>query len=384
MLNFVQNFKMAADKKQREPKIKGHLLYNSLPKVWSALQKENKISGIYKKKAAYISWMVYFVMRPFQWLQQLLFNKKIKQVDLSKQQPVFILGHWRSGTTHLHYLMHQDPQFGTLSNYQSFLFNIAMLSKSWLKFLLSPLMPEKRPQDNVKVDPDLPAEEEQPLSIISKCTGFHTWSFPSNRSYFDKYNMFEGITPAEKAEWQKDYHFVLQSITYYNDNKRLVLKNPHNTSRVRELLELYPDAKFVFIHRNPYDIFLSTRHLIFRMVRLQFLEFVSHEQIEDMIMYFFAKGMKKYLDERALIPAGNLVEVGFDQMEEDSALHIERIYKELSLPGFENAKPHIDQYLASVKNYKKNKFRDVRPEIEARIKNEWRFAFDEWGYDLEK
>ncbi|MCB9256741.1 MAG: sulfotransferase [Chitinophagales bacterium] len=383
MFNFAQNSDMGLSKAKKNTKLKGHLLYNALPHVWRELRSENKIEGIYKKKAAYISWMVFYVMRPLVFLQNLIFGKRIAAVDLSKQQPIFILGHWRSGTTHLHYLFHKDPQFGTLSNYQSFLFNIAMLSKSWLKFILSPLMPETRPQDNVKVDPDLPAEEEQPLSVMSIRTGFHTWSFPSNRSYFDKYNTFKGISAEEKAAWQKDYHKVLQNITLFNDGKPLVLKNPHNTSRVKELLELYPNAKFIFIHRNPYDVFVSTRHLMFRAVRAQFLEFVSHRDIEDMIFYFFTHTMKKYIAEKDLIPKENLVEVSFDQMEEDSAGQIARMYKELDLPNYDKAKPYFDEYLASVKNYKKNKFRNLRPEILERINREWRFAFEEWSYKIE-
>lgn len=368
--------------KSKKTRIKGHLLYNALPKVWRELKQQNKIEGIYKKKAAYISWMV-LIMRPLVWLQKVLFDKKIEKVDIHSKQPLFVLGHWRSGTTHLHYLFHQDEQFGSLSNYQSFLFNIALLSKSWLKVILAPLMPETRPQDNVKVDPDLPAEEEQPLSIVSTKTGFHTWSFPSNKTYFNKYNIFEGISQEEKSTWQKDYTYVLKNIAFFNDGKRLLLKNPHNTSRVKELLELFPEAKFVFIHRNPYDVFTSTRHLYFRTVRAQFLEFVSHREIEDLIFYYFEKTMKKYLAERALVPKGNIAEVAFHELEEDSKGKITSLYKELDLPGFEKAEPGIDQYLSTVKNYKKNKFRNIRPEIKARINKEWKFAFDEWGYEIE-
>ncbi len=366
-------------------KVRGHLLYNALPKVWKQLKSENEIKGIYKKKAFYISLMSGFVTRPLQLLQRVLFQKKIDAVSFKDKEPLFILGHWRSGTTHLHYMFHSDPQFGTLSNYQSFLFNIAFLSKSWLKVLLSPLMPETRPQDNVKVNPDLPAEEEQPLSVTSICTGFHTWSFPSNRSYFDKYNTFVGINAEEKKQWQKDYVTVLKNIAFFNDDKPLVLKNPHNTSRVKELLELFPKSKFVFIHRNPYDVFVSTRHLILRGVQPQFMEFTSRKEIEDMIFYYFDKTMKKYIAEKHLIPQENLVEVGFDEMEgyDNSKAQIERMYQELNIPGFDKALPHIEEYLSSVKNYKKNKFRDIRPEILARINKEWKFAFDEWGYEME-
>ncbi|MCD8529275.1 MAG: sulfotransferase, partial [Chitinophagales bacterium] len=114
-----QNFAWTKPKKERKHKVRGHLLYNALPHVWKTLRSENKIEGIYKKKARMISLMIR-VMHPFQWIQQMLFKKRIEAIDFTHKQPVFILGHWRSGTTHLHYILHHDPQFGTLSNYQSF------------------------------------------------------------------------------------------------------------------------------------------------------------------------------------------------------------------------------------------------------------------------
>lgn len=370
--------------KRKNQKVIGHLLYNALPRVWRQLQKENEITGIYKKKARYITFMVYFIMMPLQFLQKIIFNKKISKVDLSKQQPIFILGHWRSGTTHLHYLMHKDPQYGTLSNYQSFLFNVAHLSRSLLKIVLSPLMPSKRPQDNIRVSPDLPAEEEQPMSVLSTKSGIHSWNFPQNQSYFTKYNLFEGVSAKEKAEWRKDYHFLLQNITFFNDGKQLVLKNPHNTSRIKELLELYPNAKFINLHRNPYDVIQSTRHLHKTIVQGQALQFFSIKDREEMVLTQYKKTMQKNIDELHLIPKENFVEVRFDDLEADSMKEMERIYTTLGLPNFDKAKPKFEEYLSTVKNYKKNKFRHIRPELIERINKEMKFVFDFYGYELEE
>jgi omega-hydroxy-beta-dihydromenaquinone-9 sulfotransferase len=369
--------------KKRPHKETKHQLYIGKRRVWNALRAENKIEGIYKKKARNISFFT-FVLQPLLWLQKFLFNKKIRNTDIHSKPPLFVLGHWRSGTTHLHYIFHRDPQFGTLSNYQNFTFNVSLLSPRLVKWVLSPLMPETRPQDNVRVDADKPAEEEQPLSMMSTRTGVHSWFFPKNISYYNKYNLFQGITPEEKKAWQQDYVFCLKSIAFFNNGKQLVLKNPHNTSRVKELLEIFPDSKFVFIHRNPFDIFLSTRHLYYRMLRTQFLQFCSHKDIDDKIFYYFNTTMKKYLDERHLIPKENLIEIGFDELEQNPYETIERVYRELGIPDYDKAFPEIDKYLKSVKNYEKNKFRDIKPEIEARILNEWKFAFDEWGYSYDK
>jgi omega-hydroxy-beta-dihydromenaquinone-9 sulfotransferase len=374
---------MTNAKKKRPYKETKHQLYLGSRKVWNQLRKENKIEGVYKKKARNIS-LLTFILQPLLWLQRFLYNKKVEQQDIFTKSPLFVLGHWRSGTTHLHYIFHRDPQFGTLSNYQNFTFNVSLLSPKLVKWVLSPLMPETRPQDNVKVDADKPAEEEQPLSMMSTRTGIHSWYFPNNPVYFDKYNLFKNITPEEKKAWQDDYIFCVKSISFFNNGKQLVLKNPHNTGRVKELLELFPQSKFVFIHRNPFDIFLSTRHLYYRMLRTQFLQFKSHQEIDDKIFYYFNATMQKYLDERHLIPKENLIEIGFDELEEKPYEVVERIYSELNIPHYEIALPEIDKYLKSVKNYEKNKFRDIKPEVEQRILREWKFAFDEWNYSYEK
>jgi hypothetical protein len=88
--------------KERKPKLKGHLLYNALPHVWKDIKRENKITGVYKKKAAYISWMVFYVMRPLVWLQKFLFEKEIKTIDINKQAPHFYfrsLAKWNNSFT---------------------------------------------------------------------------------------------------------------------------------------------------------------------------------------------------------------------------------------------------------------------------------------------
>ena len=74
-------------------------------------------------------------------------------------------------------------------------------------------------------------------------------------------------------------------------------------------------------------------------------------------------------------------EVGFDEFTGNEMAWAEKMYSHLNLGGFDKAKPRIQHYLDSVKTYKKNKFRKIDPEMEARIRKEWAFAFKEWGYE---
>lgn len=359
--------------------VKDHQLSMSLPKVWLKLIRDNTISNrtMFWKITAFV-----FLTWPFQLIQRWIFNRRIKKVDLQNNPPVFILGHWRSGTTHLHYLMSKDPQFSYLSNYKAFLLNISLLGRTWLKFILSPLMPDKRPQDNVPMTVDAPAEEEQPFTNISTRSGMLSFFFPKNQSYHDKYNLFRGITQREKKLWQKDYTYLLKLISYTDGGQKpLVLKNPHNTGRVKQLLELFPNAKFVFIHRNPYEVFHSSRHLYHTMIKSQFLHEFSDEEVDDRVFYNFTSTMKKYVNEADLIPEGNLVEISFEELDQQPLETMEKIYNDLNIGQFDQAKPHMQDYLSKVSNYKKNNFPHLDDEYIQRINTEWDFAFQNWNYE---
>ena len=365
-------------KQNKEIKIQDHQLSISYLSVWIKLIRQNKID---KKKMATRIWLFLIGTLLFQWLQRIIFNWRIKKMDIFSKPPFFILGHWRSGTTHLHYIFAHDKQFAYLSNYQAFLINVSLIGRTWLKWLLSPLMPHKRPQDNIPMHVNYPAEEEQPFSNISIRSGFHSFYFPKNISYHDRFNLFKGIKPRGKRLWKRDYIYLLKLIAYINGNGKLLLKNPHNTSRIKELVSIFPQSKFLFIHRNPYQVFHSSRHLYQKAISTQFLQDFSEAEIEDRVFYNFESTLSRYLQYRELVPKENLLEIGFDELDKNTWPTIERIYEELNLGGLEDARPNINKYLESVKDYEKNVFPDLTPNIIERINKEWDFAFKAWNYD---
>lgn len=360
--------------------ISQHSLYLSRPDVWRKLKRENVIDKKYRPMTRRIAFMSY-LSRPFQLLQNNFHRGALKRINFEDQPPLFVIGHWRTGTTFMHNLLHLDKRFGYLSNYQAFIFTVALLSPKLMRILSKPLFPEERSQDNIKVGPTYPAEEEQAFSMISTRTGMQTFFFPRNRMYFDKYNVFKGISIREKRLWQRDYIYLLRNISLYNNRKPLLLKNPHNTGRVKELLELFPHAKFIFLHRDPYTVYLSTLHMYDKVVRTQFFHDVSDAEIEDLVMYMSRETLQKYLDDRHLIPEGNLIEIPYKDLAEKPFETVQKIYSELSLPEFKQVEPAIKEHLESVKNYKKNEFKQLSPEQKARVRKELDFYFREFGYE---
>lgn len=369
-------------KKDDSYNVSEHQLFITPLSLWLKLKRHNKISPGKRWMSFKITVFVIF-SAPFRWAQTLLIREKLKKVDLSNNPPVFVIGHWRSGTTHLHYVLSKDPQFIHLGSFQALLFNVAFVSKRFMKPILNRFMPSTRPQDNVKIDASSPQEEEQPLTNITYMSGLHSFWFPKNRDYFTKYNLFEGIQPKELKRWKKTYLFLLKNIALFNDpQKRLLLKNPHNTGRIKTLLELFPDARFIYIHRHPVEVYSSMLGLYEKIVKSQFLQDFSDEEIRDRILFMYKKTLQKYLEHRLEIPDNQLYEIAYSNLEREPMKELRRIYEKLDLGSFSAAEPHFRTYLESVQDFKKNKPLEIQKEMLEQIYSEWEFAFKEWGYEM--
>ena len=361
--------------------IKEHQLYiSSLGVLWK-LWRVNKKSITSIKMCLKIL-LFTILSTPFRLLQKLRYDKKIKNIELKNTPPIFVIGHWRSGTTHLHYLLTQDPRFSHLEAFQAFFFRIALVSKRTMKPLLNRLMPKTRPQDNVLINATAPTEEEHPLTNLTHRSAMHSFFFPRNQIYFRKYHLFEA-TSLSVNKWKQTYNRMLQEIAFYNGpEKTLLLKNPHNTGRVKILLELYPDAKFIFIHRNPYDVYQSTTHLYNTTIKSQFLQEFSSQEISDTVIKTYELVMKQYLKTKANLPKNKISEISFDELSRNPIETLKRIYSDLNIQDFDNALPYFNSYLDKQKNYKKNKFKPLAEDIKRKLTDNWSFAFETWNYPI--
>lgn len=318
---------------------------------------------------------------PLRLWERIIWGQKISQTRI-EHPPIFIVGHWRSGTTHLHNLMTQDPNFGYLSMYQSIVPDCSLVGRDWLKPLLAKILPIKRPMDNMTWPIDSPQEEEVAL-CKTMATSFYTqFLFPSkSRQLFRKYVLMDGASQGAIAEFERKYYRLLQVATIRANGKRLILKNPVNTARIKLLLELFPDAKFIHIHRSPYDVFGSVKNLHQTLIPLTTLQNLDEDRSEETILTLYEDMMRRYLEERSLIRAGNLIEVRFEDLEKNPLQEMERIYRVLNLPNYEAAKPAFQAYINAQKSYQKNQLQ-LTPEARQKIQQRWQFAFADFGYPL--
>ena len=296
------------------------------------------------------------------------------------QPPLFILGHYRSGTTHLHNLLALDPQFAAPTFFQALNPHTFLTTERWAAPVADRLVVRRRYQDEVALGAGVPTEDEIALGTMTGLSPYLGWYFPRGGSGYDRYLTFRGVPDEEVARWGLALTTFLKKLTL-RYGRPLVLKSPPHTARIRLLLGLFPDARFVHIHRDPYDVFRSTRHMIRAVQPVFRLQEARLPDGDDRILGVYTEMYDAYFEERGLVPEGRLCEVGYEDLERDPVGVVGSVYESLGLAGFEGIRPRLEGYLGSIAGYRKNRLDDLPEPLRLRIAHEWGRSFDEWGYE---
>ncbi|MDX2361541.1 MAG: sulfotransferase [Crocinitomicaceae bacterium] len=315
---------------------------------------------------------------PFQLLEYLIYSRRIKKQVV--KSPVFILGHPRSGTTHLFYLLSKDERFSYCTAYNAVLPHVFLVGGKGLKKMVGTSIPETRPQDNVKMSIDSPKEEEFAMANMTSTSYMFGFYFPRRaKKSFEESVSFEG-GESYRQEWLRNYKYYLQKLTYRYPNKQLLIKSPANTGRIKEILELFPDAKFIHIHRDPMEVFQSTKGLYEKIIQTTSFQSANESEVRDYIMFSYRKMYEKFFAEVDLIKKDKLVEIGYNDLDELPLKTIERIYDGLGLEDFSAAKKNIAKELEDTVDYKKNTHSSLTEEEKERINKEWAEIISQLGY----
>ena len=98
--------------------------------------------------------------------------------------PIFIIGHWRTGSTFLHQLMSLDPNLAAPTLFQVAVPDSFLVSYNYYKPIFKTMVGKHRPMDMVKLGMDEPQEDEYAIYRITDCSPLENIVFPKNRNYF--------------------------------------------------------------------------------------------------------------------------------------------------------------------------------------------------------
>jgi omega-hydroxy-beta-dihydromenaquinone-9 sulfotransferase len=311
-------------------------------------------------------------------IERMRFGRRIEAARV--EAPLFILGHYRSGTTHLHNLLALDPQFAAPTFFQVLTPHTFLTNERFAAPLADRLIVRRRYQDEMALGAGVPSEDEFALCTMTGLSPYMAWCFPGDGTpHYDRYLTFRDAEPGEVARWGSALTTFLRKLTLKH-GRPLVLKSPPHTARIRLLLGLFPDARFVQIHRDPYVVFRSTRHMIRAAQPLYHLREGPLQDGDDRILSVYTEMYDAFFEQRGLIPEGRLCEVGFEDLERDPVGIIRSVYEALRLPGFEDVRPRLEGYIGSIAGYRKNRHDELPEPLRRRIAHEWGRSFEEWGY----
>ncbi|WP_050930929.1 sulfotransferase family protein [Aestuariivita boseongensis] len=312
-------------------------------------------------------------------VSDLIYGRRLARVRIDPD-PVFILGYWRSGTTWLNQLLACDPRFASPTGLQVFMPDGFLVARWGIKPFVGKWLPETRPMDNVALTVDTAEEDEVALAISGAPSILRSAAFPGHE-VSDAAPFLSDLNPQARARWAHHWDAFLRKVQFVNPSKWLLLKSPGHTTRLPEILRRFPNARFIYITRDPYKILQSATKTRLALSATQGLSSGGLDPDDAARESFrrFRAFHDKFFDDQHLIPQGSLSFVKYEDLRENPVAEMRRIYDELGLGGFDTLEPRLRGYLDSLKGYQTNSY-TLDPKLEERIWHEARAYFDRFGY----
>lgn len=300
-------------------------------------------------------------------LQRALFAKRAAALPLV-QDPIFIIGHWRTGTTYLQELMMLDERWSSPTTFQCFSPLSFLVSRWWIKPLTSLLLPKRRPMDNMDMSWDAPQEDEIALMTMGLPTTYRRIAFPNEPARHLNYLDMACLSPSELSRWKAGLQRFVNYLNYFY-RRPLVLKSPPHTGRMKILLEMFPQAKFIHLTRDPLKFIPSTIHMWAALDHSNALQVPTHQSLRDFVFTCFDRLYQGFNRDQGLLDAGHFINIRFEDLLADTESVMQHIYDQLDLGDFAQVGEAIRARLERDRQYRPNEHvltEDLVSEIEAR------------------
>jgi hypothetical protein len=310
-------------------------------------------------------------------MQNLAYGRRIAATEI-KDPPVFIIGHWRSGTTYLHELLSLDEHFTSPTTYQCFAPHHCLLTDWMMRTLGGWLIPKQRPMDNMAAGWSRPQEDEFALLTLGAPTPYERMAFPNDEPPHMEFLDMRSCQPEALARFEQAIvHFV--KLLTFNTGKRVLLKSPPHTGRIEVLARLFPGAKFIHILRHPFALYPSTMRLWQSLDEVQGLQMPKGRGLDEYVFECLTRMYGGFEDQRQRIDVSAIYEIRYEDLIDNPLGQIEKMYQQLQLGDFRLARDKIAAFVAEQKDYKPNKHR-LDDALKSKIRQRWSAYFDRYGY----
>lgn len=314
-------------------------------------------------------------------IQRLVMGRKLATAELHAP-PVFIVGHWRSGTTLLHELMVRDERLSSPSTFQCFAPHHFLVSEWFFRRFASWLIPGKRPMDNMDAGWDRPQEDEFALLNLGLPSPYRRIAFARQPAVNLDYLSLDEIDDNDRQRWMDALRQFMTRVSVAT-GRPLVIKSPTHTGRVGHLAKEFPDAKFIHITRDPRSLFPSTCRLWRSLDDVQGLQRPDSDPkaYEPYAIECLQKMYSAFNTQRPSVAADRIIDVRYEDLVASPVETLRKIYETLRLSDFDPVEPVIQKWVEEEhKDYVTNKHA-MEPETEAMLLEEWNDYFVRYGYE---
>jgi hypothetical protein len=295
-----------------------------------------------------------------------------------ENEPIIIVGHWRSGTTHLHNCLHSTGAFAILRHVDA----IRPWAHNPLHGRFSRhLAASNRKIDRMPIHGEFPQEDEIALAAMGTLSSFHFAYFPDHTDpIFRRTVLLDGVTDEELDEWEHCLRFLFAKIRRHQvEPLPILLKNPGHTARIGVLYRRFPGSRFIHIVRHPYEVQASTRRLVKNLIQPLSLHGPSEDRFSAGINRRFREMILAHLDQRKLLPPDRYHELRYEDLTQDPETAVKGIFQHLGMDFTAHHPDRLRRYLETIRSYQTH----PHPEdgaLRKLVEEECGFALDLWNY----
>jgi omega-hydroxy-beta-dihydromenaquinone-9 sulfotransferase len=313
-----------------------------------------------------ISWQPKYLVRVFFLFQSACWSSLFALIDQSRFKksldaieeipaPIFIIGHWRTGTTLVHKLMSLDPNLSAPTLFQVAIPDGCLSSYKFYRPIMKFMVSEHRPMDMVKMGIDEPQEDEYALFRMTEFSPLEQLIFPQSPGYFlKKFNSF--LPEGDRKDIWDNAILLFYKKLFFLSGKTIVSKNPFNSLRIAELRKNFPGARFIHIYRHPFKVIPSTINMFDIVQNQNCLNANGAKPTITEVSEVFDKIMTMIRQGLSTLPEESYYEIKFEDFESDPIQSLKSLYQSLKLEFSDEFGEKVRVYLKEIKDYKKNEF----------------------------
>jgi len=318
------------------------------------LKREYQVEKGYRRKF-FFSKLVSLITTGLSYFDQLRYKSLSRNLEI-ENPPIYILGHWRSGTTFLHNLLCSFEGAIYPTTFQTAFPNNLFFFQGVLKKIMQFYMPKRRLVDRVELHVDYPQEEEFALGNEAGFSFYYWFYFPKDhRRFTDEFLSLSSEDQSKKNFYKERYTRFIKRCILNLGGDQYIAKNPPNMARIPFLLDLFPGSRYIYIERNPYEVLISTFRFFKGFLRTLQLQDMDDDSLWDFIFDTYENLYNKYQEDKILIPPSNLLELKYEDLIADPELSLNDMKKGI-LSDLKADNSKLRNQIKEHKNHKANTY----------------------------